>query len=155
MGIATLGVVDLGIWQGAHGHLNTKVPLMKPRHLADTLLALATTQNQPISLLESLQDRLKLVAEMAEPEEAELHLGFERAANFSGRRSPIAAAAGARAFQRWSATFTDTCQPVAAGRHESRVGSCRIQGTSCIALGGFGCFALSRRCHWRYWSMWR
>lgn len=70
LAVATLGIVDLGFWQMAHGHLNASASVMKPRHLADSLLALATTQNRPISLLESLQDRLKLVAEMSEPEEA-------------------------------------------------------------------------------------
>lgn len=59
---ATLGTSASLFWQRAHGVLLDLVPTMAPRHIADTLLALATTQLCPITLLEALQQQLHSTA---------------------------------------------------------------------------------------------
>jgi len=67
---ATLGVDELPFWQTLHAALLGCVEKLMPRHVADTLLALATTQLCPIALLEALQTRLTNVARLMEFDEA-------------------------------------------------------------------------------------
>jgi len=61
---AMLGVKDMRYWQMTHQVLLSNVQHMMPRHLADTLVATATTQLFPITLLEELQGRLGAVEEI-------------------------------------------------------------------------------------------
>lgn len=67
---ATLGVDELAFWQNLHAALLGCVEQLMPRHVADTLLALATTQLCPIALLEALQTQLTNVARLMEFDEA-------------------------------------------------------------------------------------
>lgn len=55
---ATLGYDDTIFWQQVHGALLNLVKDFRPKHMADTLLALATHQRCPITLLEELQTKL-------------------------------------------------------------------------------------------------
>eukprot|EP00927_Polykrikos_kofoidii_P065240 TRINITY_DN61022_c0_g1_i1.p1 TRINITY_DN61022_c0_g1~~TRINITY_DN61022_c0_g1_i1.p1 ORF type:complete len:588 (-),score=119.79 TRINITY_DN61022_c0_g1_i1:192-1955(-) len=57
---ATLGINNEAFWQAAHAALLTRIGSLGPRHIADTLLALATTQRCPIFLMEELQARLRV-----------------------------------------------------------------------------------------------
>ncbi|CAE8621575.1 unnamed protein product [Polarella glacialis] len=67
---ATLGYEGSIFWQQVHGALLGCVRQLTPRHMADTLLALATHQLCPISLMEELQAQLPRVIDSMEPEEA-------------------------------------------------------------------------------------
>lgn len=66
---ATLAVGGQPYWQRIHGELLARASGLEPKHLADTLLALATTRLCPINLLVALQDRLPhLLGAMEAPE---------------------------------------------------------------------------------------
>eukprot|EP00930_Biecheleria_cincta_P060127 TRINITY_DN45809_c0_g1_i1.p1 TRINITY_DN45809_c0_g1~~TRINITY_DN45809_c0_g1_i1.p1 ORF type:complete len:475 (-),score=109.66 TRINITY_DN45809_c0_g1_i1:406-1638(-) len=67
---ATLGFDSQTFWQQMHGALIRSAPELAPRHMADTLLTLATHQLCPISLLEELMAQLPKVAGKMEPDEA-------------------------------------------------------------------------------------
>jgi len=67
---ATLGVDNPTFWHRIHGELSQRANELAPRHVADALLTVATNGLLPISLLESLQDRLPNVVTLMSPDAA-------------------------------------------------------------------------------------
>lgn len=68
---ATLGHVQNSIfWQQMHGALNAACAKLAPHSVADVLLALATHQLCPVTLLEELRSLLPRVAPEMQPDEA-------------------------------------------------------------------------------------
>lgn len=70
LAVATLGLEDQRFWHRLNGELLANAGRLGPRHIADALLALATSQLCPIALLEELHAQAALQVGAFEPEEA-------------------------------------------------------------------------------------
>merc|ERR1712061_88336 len=70
LAVATLGITDPKFWHQVCAAILTCIDKLAPRHVADTLLALATTQHCPIALMEALQSRVLQVMSTMEADEA-------------------------------------------------------------------------------------